>query len=69
MNPAGWRFIISPEELIDVGIVNFSAAKKLALQQYENGHVTGSSPLSAEQVKTYGIEGTFRKSRNIIVSD
>jgi hypothetical protein len=66
MNPAGWRFTILDEELgiIDVGIVNFSTAKKLALAQYKDGRVTGSSPLSADQVKTYGIEGTFKKSRN-----
>jgi len=66
MNPAGWRFTISDEDmrLIDVGIINFSAARKVALGQYQNGRVSGSSPLSADQVKAYGIEGTFKKSRN-----
>lgn len=34
-----------------------------------NGRVTGSSPLFAEQMETYGIEGTFKKSRNVTLSD
>jgi hypothetical protein len=35
------------------------------MDQFTEGVVRGYSPLSAEQIKAYGIEGTFKKGKNI----
>jgi hypothetical protein len=67
MDQAGWRFIVADgiKQLIDVGIADFKLARELAMDQFTEGEVRGYSPLSAEQVKASGIEGTFKKGKNI----
>ena len=68
MEPAGWEFQIFDKSMhiILVGIPSRREAGVLALKQYPNGRIAKSEPLTAEEVRKYSIEGTFRKSHNII---
>jgi hypothetical protein len=69
MEKAGWQFWIfdGSMQIIYVGIADLYKARDVALRQYEDGHIERQSPLSADDVKKYAIEGTFLKSKNINV--
>jgi hypothetical protein len=67
MKQGGWRFAITDgiKDLIDFGIIEFKNARDVALAQYKDARVTGIVRSLAEQVKAFGIEGTFKKNRHI----